>query len=357
MSFQVVRRADGARSATEGSSEAQAVLAGTPIPGVRVEIHADIATTPIAIYEVITDKDGNPASSVVVDSASNIRIKSKDETIAKFDVAGAASEFIAQRQPTIVATPMVEQGGACLRTVEGTPVVEFKYNNFNTQDSQIPVTSLNPDLYGTPTTPDDDLLLNSIRNAEGTPTVPVATQLAPPTFDKDQLFKGGSSSFSIPFDPNLGALTWYLLGQQTRVDGATQLCEGGGTSGCTPISTDDIYAQFRGSVSGTLKLSAKFMKRGRSPYLKTTPAAIIRTKVLLNRLAGAYRCPENVTLAAACVKRPFPVDEFIKSHDYIFSKPSPVQAKAFEKLRKAYTKRYRNFLLRNYPKYVVVCPK
>jgi hypothetical protein len=221
----------------------------------------------------------------------------------------------------------------------------------------MPVTSLDPDLYGTPTTPDDDLLLNSIRNADGTPTVPASTQLAPPTFDKDQLFKAGSSSFSIPFDPNFGSLTWYLLGQQTRVDGATQLCESGGTSGCTPISTDEIYSEFRGSVSGTLKLSAKFMKRGASPYLKTTPKAIIRTKVILNRLAGAYRCPENITLAAACVKRPFPVDEFIKSHDFIFSKPSPVQRKAFENLRKAYTKRYRNFLLRNYPKFVVVCPK
>jgi hypothetical protein len=187
--------------------------------------------------------------------------------------------------------------------------------------------------------------------------VPQAAQLAPPTFDKDQLFKAGSSSFSIPFDPNLGSLTWFLLGQQTRVDGATQLCEGGGTSGCTPISTDQIYAQFRGSVSGTLKLSAKFMKRGRSPYLKTTPAAIVRTKRLLNGLAGAYRCPENITLAAACVKRPFPVDDFMKSHDFIFSKPSPVQRKAFDKLKAAYTKRYRNFLLKNYPKYVVICPK
>lgn len=327
------------------------------MPGVRVEIHADIATTPIAIYEVITDKDGNPSSSVVVDSASNIRIKSKDETIAKFDISGPAGEFIAERQPTIVATPMVEQGGACLTTVEGTPVVEFKYNNFNNQDSQIPVTSLDPDLYGTPTTPDDDLLLNSIRNAEGTPSVPASTQLAPPTFDKDQLFKAGSSSFSMPFDPNLGSLTWYLLGQQIQVDGATQLCEGGGTSGCTPLSTDQIYAEFRGSVSGTLKLSAKYMKRGRSPYLKTTPAATVKTKRLLNSIAGAYRCPENITLAAACVKRPFPIEEFMKSHDYIFSKQSPVRPKDFNRLRAAYTKRYRNFLLTNYPKYVVVCPK
>jgi hypothetical protein len=293
----------------------------------------------------------------VVDSASSVRIKSKDETIARFDVAGEAGEFVAARQPTIVATPMVEQGGACLTTLEGTPIVEFKYNNFNSQDSQIPVTSLDPDLYGTPTTSDDDLLLNSMRNAEGTPTVPSAAQLAPPTFDKDQLFKAGSSSFSIPFDPNAGSLTWHLLGQQLRVDGATQLCESGGTSGCTPLSTDSIYTEFRGSVSGTLKLSAKFMKRGRSPYLKTTPTAIIRTKVLLNRIAGAYNCPENVTLAASCEKRRFPIEEFLKTHDYIFSKPSPVQKKAFDSLRRAYTKRYRNFLLKNYPRYIVVCPK
>lgn len=333
------------------------MLAGTPIPGIRVEIHADIATTPIAIYEVITDKDGNPASSVVVDSASNIRIKSKDETIAKFDVAGSASEFIAERQPTIVATPMVEQGGACLTTAEGTPIVEFKYNNFNSEDSQMPVTSLDPDLYGTPTSSDDDLLLNSVRNPEGTPSVPSAANLAPPTFDKDQLFKAGSSSFSMPFDPNLGSLTWYLLGQRLQVDGATQLCESGGTSGCTPLSTDGIYTELRGSVSGTLRLSAKYMKRGASPYLKTTPRAIIRTKVLLAGLSGAYSCPEGTALAAACTRKAFPVDELIKSHDFIFSKPSPVQRPAFEKLKKAYTKRFRTYLLKNYPRSVVVCPK
>lgn len=357
MSFQIVRRPDGAQGASADSPESQAVLAGTPMPGVRVEIHADIATTPIAIYEVITDKDGNPSSSVVVDSASNIRIKSKDETIVKFDVAAPAGEFIAERQPTIVATPMIEQGGACLTTVEGTPVAEFKYNNFNTQDSQVPVTSLDPDLYGTPTTPDDDLLLNSIRNAEGTPSVPSVTNLAPPTFDKDQLFKAGSASFSIPFDPNLGSITWYLLGQRLQVDGATQVCEGGGTSGCTPLSTDGIYQQLRGSVSGTLKLSAKFMKRGASPYLRTTPQAIIRTKILLNALNGAYSCPDTAILAAACSRRRFPIDEFMKSHGIIFSKPSPVQRKAFDKLKAAYTKRYRNYLLRNFPSSIVVCPK
>jgi len=322
-----------------------------------VEIHADIATTPIAIYEVITDKDGNPASSVVVDSASNIRIKSKDETIAKFDVAGAASEFIAERQPTIVATPMVEQGGACLTTVEGTPIVEFKYNNFNTQDSQMPVTSLDPDLYGTPTTPDDDLLLNSVRNAEGTPSVPSATNLAPPTFDKDQLFKAGSSSFSVPFNPNLGSITWHLLGQRLQVDGATQLCEGDGTSGCDPLATAGIFEEFRRSVSGTLRLSARYMRNGSSPYLRTTPRAIIRTKAQLNGIAGAYSCPDSAVLASTCVRRRFPIDEFMKSHDLIFSKPSPVQRKAFDKLKAAYTKRYRTYLQRNFPSSIVICPK
>jgi hypothetical protein len=325
--------------------------------GIRVEIHADIANTPIAIYEVITDKNGNPGSAVTVDSASNVRIKSQDETIARFDVAGEAGEFIAERQATIVATPMVEQGGACLTIADGRPVVEFKYNNFNNQDSQIPVTSLDPDLYGTPHSLDDDLLLNSIRNTQGTPTVPEAEQLAPPTFDKDQLFKAGSASFSIPFDPNLGSLTWHLLGQQLQVDGATQLCEGGGTSGCTQISTDMIYEHFRGSVSGTLKLSAKLMKRGRSPYLKTTPLAIIRTKNLLNSLAGAYRCPDNIALAAACVKRPFPIDELMKALESIFSRRSPVRQRDFDRLRAVYSKRYRNFLLTNYPKNVVQCPR
>jgi hypothetical protein len=314
-----------------------------------VQVHEDLNSTPVAIYEVTTDKYGRPGTTVQVGSSSNVRIKSGNATIVRFDVAGDAKQFAAQ--PTVVATPMVDPAGACLNSIAGTPVVEFKYNNFNDYDSQVPVTDLNPYLYGTPGSVGDDLMLNTIRDSSGSPILPSAQYLS----GNNQIFSAGSGSFSVPFT---GALKQYFLGRETTVTSSTPFCEGAGVATCTKFgvgNSNAIYDQLRQTVTGTLLLSSKLMKAGRSPFLKSTAKAIVDTKALLRALEQAYVCPVNSALPKGCYRRAFPAPELIVIHDRIFSKASPVKPKLFSDLLKKYTKSYRKFLT-TMPREITFCP-
>jgi hypothetical protein len=328
-----------------------------------VEIHEEIATTPIAIHEVVTDQNGYPSSVVIVDSEAEIMILSKDETIARFQCAGPASEFASPAQPTIVATPMVDQVTACLATVEGTPVVEFRYNNKNDTgiDASVPITSLNPYLYLTPGTTADDLRLNNIQYSTDQIVVPEAGYRDTTPNENNQIFVNGTNSFIVPYEASQGSLTWNLIGGQTIVDGSTQLCEGSGEKPelrCEELSPEKIRrlsTNLRRTVSGTLKAAARVMRLGASPYLKTSAPAIKNVKKESRKLLGALICPKALQLSANCERKPFPYAAFMKLHQGIFRKPSPVKPKIFKKLQKAYNKSYESFLYGTFPDEIVFC--
>jgi hypothetical protein len=333
----------------------------TPIPGLRVEVLEESLTTPIAIYEVITDRDGRPLSAIEVDSSSDIVIQSKDETIAKFAAAGPASEFANTLSPAIVATPMVNQGLACRTVVEGTPVVQFKYSNSNntTINALVPITGLNPDLYRTPGTTEDDLLLNSIRNGDNE-IIPDATYRGTAPNETSQLFTPGEGSFTVPYDAAFGPLTWRFIGAETIVDGSTALCQEEGTVRCELVSAqliERLVTELRGTVSGTLKTAARFMKLGKSPYLRTSARAIRTMKAQAASLLGSYICPQGATLPNSCRRIKFPVEDLFKTHAGIFSEPSPIKPNVFTRIQRSYNTRYRRFLNRTFPSEIVVCSK
>jgi hypothetical protein len=338
-------------------------VAGTPIPGLLVEIHEEIATTPIAIHEVVTDQDGYPSTAVIVDSSADITILSKDETIAQFQRSGPAVEFAAPAQPTIVATPMVNQVTACLATVAGTPVVEFRYENNNPVgvDASVPITGLNPYLYRTPGTTADDLRLNNLQYSSDQVVIPEAMYLDVAPNENNQVFVNGDNSFTVPYDSSLGSLTWSFIGAQTVVDGSTALCEDqGGQPGarCDELSPEKIrrlLTNLRRSVSGTLKAAAKVMRVGSSPYLKTAAKAIRNGKRRSKDLYGTLVCPKEVKLTSNCSRSPFPFAEFMRFHDSIYEKNSPVKPQMFKRLQKAYNKAYREFLYSTFPEEIVRC--
>jgi hypothetical protein len=381
MNFQVVRVVDtpsglSAQSDEDAGDNATVLVegvevgdvgvtttAGTPIPGLRVEIHEEIATTPIAIHEIVTNENGFPSTVVEVDSEADIIVLSKDETIARFQRAGPAVEFAAPAQPTIVATPMIDQVTACLAVASGTPIIEFRYNNKNESaiDASVPITGLTPYLYRTPGTVEDDLRLNSMLQGSDQVVLPDETFRDVAPNETNQLFVNGTNSFTVPFDSTLGPITWSLIGAETVVDSSTALCEGGGEQPdlrCEELSPEKIrrlLINLRRSVTGTLKAAARVMKVGSSPYLKTSSKAIKSTKTAQKALYGALVCPKELKLASNCARKPFPFSQFMKLHQGIFSKRSPVNPKLFKKLQKSYNKAYQSFLYSTFPEEIVFC--
>lgn len=347
---------------TKSSDPAAAAGAGqTPIPGLRVEVLEEWQTTPIAIYEVLTGQDGRPISSIEVDSSSDIIIQSMDEAVAKFAAAGPASEFANPLEPAIVATPMVNQGIACLAAVDGTPVVQFNYNSLNDEatNALIPITGLSPDLYRTPGAVEDDLLLNSIRYGDND-VIPDTVYRAPAPNEASQLFTSGDGSFVVPYDTAAGPLRWNLLGAEKVVDGSTALCQSEGVVRCellSPELIERLVIELRTSVSGTLKTAARFMRLGKSPYLQTSARAIRRIKAQADALRGSYICPQGANLPNSCRSIKFPEETLFKTHAEIFSKPSPIKPQLFARIQRSYNVRYRRFLSRSFPREIVVCPQ
>jgi hypothetical protein len=333
----------------------------TPIPGLRVEVLEELLTTPVAIHEVLTDKNGRPLSTIEVDSASDIVIQSKDETVAKFAAAGPASEFANPLEPAIVATPMINQGAACRTVVEGTPIVQFNYSNTNdpATSALVPITGLNADLYRTPDSVDDDLLLNSVRHGDND-IIPDSANRAPAPNETSQLFTPGDGSFRVPYDTTFGPLTWRFIGGEVVVDGSTALCQEEGTIRCEEISAqliERLVSELRISVSGTLKIASRYMKLGKTPYLRTTARAIRTMRAQSASLLGSYVCPQGAALPNSCRRIKFPVEDLARTHAGIFSQPSPIKPRVFEKLQKLYNTRYRRFLNRSFPSEIVVCSK
>ena len=333
----------------------------TPIPGLHVEVIEETQTTPIAVHEVLTDRDGKPLSSIVVNSASEVIIQSRDEAIAKFAAAGAASTFADPLAPAIIATPMVNPAGACLAVIEGTPVVQFNYNNSSEMGAgvAVPITGLNSYLLRTPGSSSDDLLLNSVR-AGDTDIIPETEFRAPEPDELSQLFTAGEGSFTVPHDPANAPLTWSFIGAETTVDNTTTICQDDVALRCERLSSkliDQLVTQLHRTVSGTLKTAAKYMRIGRSPYLQTSAAAIRRIKAQADALRGAYVCPRGVVLRSSCRATRFPADDLFRTHTGIFSRSSPVKPKVFEKLRRDLDRNYQRFLSRTFPQEIVFCAK
>jgi hypothetical protein len=183
---------------------------------------------------------------------------------------------------------------------------------------------------------------------------------APEPDEIKQIFVSGDGSFNIPYDTASGPLKWSFIGAETVVDTSTNLCEDPGQLACEPLSPvviEQLVRELRGTVTNTLKAAAKVMRLGKSPYLRTTARAIKRIKAQADALQGALICPEGAALPDSCRVQKFPAEDIIKTHSGIFSQPSPVKPKVFEKLQRTYTNRYRRFILRAFPKEIVRCPK
>jgi hypothetical protein len=285
-----------------------------------------------------------------------------DEKIARFQSSGPASEFAAPRAPTIVATPMIDAVGVCRGTVEGTPVVQFLYDNMNENsiDAEVPITGLTPYLFRTPGTMADDLNLNSIYQSANSPLIPGANYRNAPPRDGEQVFTSGQDSFVVPFDEALGPLVWDFIGRRTTVTAQTRLCEEEARPICEELSPEKIrklVTNLRRTVTGVLKSAAKVMRIGSSPYLKTSARAIRDVKLRHKRLFGALVCPKNAVLGKGCKREPFPFTEFLKIHNDIFKKRSPIKPQLFKKLRKVYNKAYQRFLYETFPEEITFCPK
>lgn len=330
----------------------------TPIPGLRVEVLSEKQTTPIAVFTVVTDREGKPASTIIVDSSSEVTIQSVDESIARFAASGPASEFASPLSPAIVATPMIQQAEACIVQIEGTPVVQFKYNNVNATGASVavPITALHPDLYRTPGVREDDLLLNSI-HYDNTDVAPEAVYRAPAPNETSQLFTAGQGGFTVPYDIGAGALTWSFIGADLVVDGSTALCQDAGFIGCARVSPKLIRAMvsaLRASVSDALRTAVRFARGTRSPLLDTGSRAIREMLAQANALSSSYICTNYAVFPSTCRRAKISPTEILKIHARIYSPRSLSRQQAFQRLRTKYAARLRD-ILKSLPSEVVVC--
>lgn len=356
MGFRIVRN-NAATTATPAAL--------TPIPGLRVEIQEDIDQTPVAIQEVLTDADGRPLTSVVVDSESNVTIISHDETIAQFAASGPASEFSTEAAPDIVATPMVDAGEACLKTIDGERYVEFRYKNINpgSQEARVPITALNPDLQGTPSVQEDDLLLNSLRYSNDQEEIPDAAYRTTDPDDTKQIFSAEKGSFDVPFQPELGSLTWHFIGTRRVVDSSTALCENGGEiGGCTKFEIDLIFDLFDVAKTTVIDLTKAIVKEQkktkalkgdlRKPYFTLMAQLLKRIRQLTSMPDNSYTCQEVV---ASCIRVDIPKAELMKQFDKIFKVKLPKQLRNLYKRAPKDRKKYLA-KLKALPDAYVYCP-
>jgi hypothetical protein len=337
----------------------------TPLPGLRLEILEEVETTPVAIHQVLTDREGRPRTSVEVDSASEITIQSLDSTIARLAVAGPAAEFAAHSLPALIVTPMLAQATPCLLTENGTPSVQFNYTNFNTPEETVMVgiTSLRPDLRGTPDDPEDDLHLNSIVDSSGTPIVPDATYRVPSPNDQEQVFSE-SASFLIPFDFRLGSVKWTLLGTEVAVDGSTQLCRDEGLIACQPVPISGLrslteYAQV--TVAKYLQAATRQARnptkfKGAKSYLKSAATFYRETKNVIVSLEGTTTCPPNTMVAVnRCEAASAYESALIARIHALFGRKNDKKNKVFVTLQRTLTSRYQQLIRKTLPPSYLVC--
>ncbi len=332
----------------------------SPIPGLRLEVHVIPPSTTETAYEVMTDYQGHPNAVIEVESSSDIMLVSKDPLIAQLEVAGPAYEFALERQTKVKATPMVDAVGACRFPAEGGDRVRFSYHNYNTPLSStlIPFTSLSSVYLQNPMNSEDDLLLNDIRTNLNLPIVPDAELRSTEAEITYQTFDPRDGVFTVPYNPLDGALVWNFIGKQITASSLTQYCEDTGAIACVRIPDETvrgIFNELLKTVSGTLKAASKVMKRGPSPYLKTSPKSIRGVKTITNKLLGAHICAPEAIIPQSCVPLVFPRSTLIKLHRGIFQRASPTKRELFDKIQRVYLRRYENYLNSNFPDQVYMC--
>jgi hypothetical protein len=350
-----------AENAPSSSDEASATdkPGETPIPGLLVDVREERRATPIANYEVLTDTDGRLAAAIEVASDSDVIIQSKQENIAKFSVSGSAAEFKATRNLTIYAEPMIEIVGACRIQDGDGAAIRFNYRNRNdsTDTVEVPITVLHPRLYRSDETNTDDLILNQLAYENGRPVIPSISDIIN---DHSQRFASGEASFTVQYDPSLGALTWRFIGQSFNADDTAPLCTNPLPTSCYPLPESvkqDVFKGLRMSASATLKLASRYWRKGRSPYLKSVERTIRSARESLSLLNGLYVCPERETLQHNCTHARFPFERFEQIHSDMFAVNSNLKRPLFTKLNKATFTRFSKLLRSTVPGPLVRCPR
>jgi hypothetical protein len=329
----------------------------TPIPGLLVDVREERKATPIANYEVLTDTDGRLAAAIEVASDSDVIIQSKQDNIAKFSVSGSAAEFAATRNLTIYAEPMIEIVGACRIQDGAGTAIRFNYLNKNvsTDPVAVPITLLHPRLYRSDETTTDDLILNQLTYKTGRAVLPSQSDIVD---DNSQRFASGEASFTVQYDPSLGALTWAFIGQSFDVEESAPLCTNSPPPLCYPLPHNVkqlVFSGMHASASATLKLASRYWRKGRSPYLKSVAKTIRNTRSALSLLDALKVCPERATLQHNCAHTRFPFEQFEQIHSTIFSVDSNFKRPLFTRLNRATSNRFRQLLRSIAPTGLVRC--
>lgn len=356
LSFKVGRMVDG--EGTPGEANV------TPIPGLVVVVEESSDLTPVAVYESRTDNNGQLIDPIVVDSGSALLVYSGSEHAAQFARSGSAVEFSDVYNPAIVATPMVDQAGACLTIEEGTPVAVLRYTTIPKDSSvvEIEVSHLDPAMYRDVSEPDDDLEINSLKDSSG-----VYQTIAP----KYRSSGGAGTSqrfdetgeFSVPYDANSGLdLIWRFLGSETIVNGLTPLCEGGGVLGCEKFPEEDIRSiqnLARETLSRYLAEMWKVMRSNSYGNTSKFKKKVIRfyKKALAesNKLYETYICEDVSEIGPMCSAQPVRKSYYLSLLDNLFSLVPRGGDQRFKKARKSLRKRYQKLFRDRLPDEVWRC--
>lgn len=317
-------------------------------------------------YEVMTDHTGHPAAAIEADSDSDIMILSKDEQIARLQVAAPASDFAIEHRAKIFATPMVDSLSVC-RESAGKDMsdgrVRFTYQNFNTSTEEvlIPISGISPAYYLSPLTPTDDLLLNDIRTSLDEPVVPEGQHRSNTAGTKYQAFQPRQGSFTVHYDLRNGPLTWNFIGKSIVVDTTVAACETQRQPECARVPNTNlraIYREYLKTVRNTLKDGARNLKRGTGKDFNTTPYAtkILKTLVkLITSLKGVNVCDPGAVVPQSCTLRDFPHARLLQLHEGLFKKAKLTNPRAFEKVRLKHYQQFSNYLALTFPKKVYFC--
>jgi hypothetical protein len=336
----------------------------TPLPGIAVIVEESDGLTPIATYESFTGNDGRLIDEIEVDSSAFLFVYSGSRNLAKFARVGNAVEFSEVYKAPIIATPMAESAGACLTLQDSTPVAVLRYNTL--VDSELPievsVSQLDPEMYRDPSTDDDDLEINSLRDSAGVYQTIPNRYLTNEGSGVKQIFDE-TGEFSIPYDVATGLpLVWRFLGSETLVDDTTPLCDGGGILACERFSEEDILALqalARDSLSRYTKEMWKTMRRrgykDTKKYLKKVIRFYKKTLAASNKLYGTYICTDINELENACEEQKVRKARYISWLTELFDHVPKGGEKRFGKAKKALVKRYRELFQSRFPDTVWRC--
>lgn len=334
-----------------------------PIEGLRVSVLEDVAGNQFGLHEVIINKQGRPATDIVVRSDSDVTILSHEGDGALVGLSAAAKDLSASEPLHIFGIPLVEQVGACVGSSDSGYFAEFTYNNKSQRGTQInlPVTALNAELYGEPSTSEDDFLLNDIRRSDGEMILPDPVDLAGGPDTARQVFKPGVHSFTIPLHAGIGPIVWSLLGSTLTVDSTAPRCVPHETpveQRCAQLTSADMKVIIKGmrqTVTAVLKTAARLTHKGTSPYVTSCPKALKRVIAFTRNLQGSFVCPVSQTIAQNCTRETVQLGDLFAAHESIFAKQSPVKPKVFQRLHDIYTNRFQQTVASSLPGEVIRC--